>query len=226
MPVCRNSSRLTLSTIIEPSQRTEIPIPGILSGMVEDGDTARKNPLGETAQLLGRVREGDENAVRDLVDIYRPLLERWATGRIPGHARGLVDTVDVVQVCLVRVLDHVDQFDATRPGGFLAYLRRSLINQIRNEIRSAGARPQASEDVHEQELSSPTPGGMISSDTVDAYEKALDGLGEDEQAAVILRVEFGLKYPEIAEVLKRPSANAVRMQVSRALVKLAETMES
>ena len=190
------------------------------------GEPRSKNPLGETAQLLGRVRDGDPNAIRDLVDIYRPLLERWASGRIPGHARGLVDTVDVVQICLVRVLDRVDQFDASRPGGFLAYLRRSLLNQIRSEIRHAGARPRGTEGVEAEGLpTSPGPDEMTT-EAIDAYEVALNELPEDDQAAVILRVEFGLKYPEIAEVLQRPSANAVRMQVSRALVRLAETMKS
>ena len=35
------------------------------------------------------------------------------------------------------------------------------------------------------------------------------------------RVELGLSYQELAEVIGRPSADAARMAVGRALVKLA-----
>ncbi|MEZ4650064.1 MAG: sigma-70 family RNA polymerase sigma factor [Candidatus Eisenbacteria bacterium] len=180
--------------------------------------------LRSTADLLGLVRSGDERAIRELFLLYQPFLEKWASGRLPGHARGLVDTVDVVQVCLVRVIDHIDRFDARRPGAFLAYLRRSLLNQIRNEIRAAGSRPQSGADATDQADLLPSIEEEVGQETVEAYEAALSELPEEDQAAVILRVEFGLKYQEIADALARPSANAVRMQVTRALVKMAESM--
>jgi RNA polymerase sigma-70 factor (ECF subfamily) len=40
----------------------------------------------------------------------------------------------------------------------------------------------------------------------------------------MLRVEFGLSYPEIAEAMGKSSANAARMLVVRALVHLAERL--
>ncbi len=39
-----------------------------------------------------------------------------------------------------------------------------------------------------------------------------------------MRIEFGYTYPEIAEALGRPSANAARMAVSRALLRLGEVI--
>ncbi len=47
------------------------------------------------------------------------------------------------------------------------------------------------------------------------YEKALTTLTPDQQQAVILRIEFGFTYPEIATALGRGSGNSVRMQGSR-----------
>ena len=38
------------------------------------------------------------------------------------------------------------------------------------------------------------------------------------------RVEFGLSFAEVAQVLGKPSADAARMAVVRALVRLAEEM--
>ncbi len=60
--------------------------------------------------------------------------------------------------------------------------------------------------------------------TFEAYDRALESLGERQRQAIILRVEFGLTFPEIAAELDIASANAARMQVSRCLVRLAEVM--
>src|SRR5690606_9168175 len=153
--------------------------------------------LGATAQLLEKVRGGDENAIRDLVELYRPMLERWASGRLPARARGLVDTTDLVHVSLVRVLGQVQNLDVSRPGAFLAYLRRSLLNQMRNQIRAAESRPRGAESV-ERMTDLVSVEAEVGDSTLRGYEDALSRLPESDQAAVILRVEFRLKYHEIA----------------------------
>lgn len=181
--------------------------------------------LGATAQLLERVRGGDESAIRDLVELYRPLLERWATGRLPSHARGLVDTTDLVHVSLIRVLGQVQTFEVSRPGAFLAYMRRSLLNQMRNQIRAAESRPRGGGESVDRTADRISVETEVGDSTLRAYEDALSRLPESDQAAVILRVEFRLKYHEIAGALGKPSAGAVRKQVTRALVRLAAMME-
>jgi RNA polymerase sigma-70 factor (ECF subfamily) len=59
---------------------------------------------------------------------------------------------------------------------------------------------------------------------LEEYDAALQRLKPEEREAVVSRVEFGLSYAEIADVLKKPSANTARMTVTRALVRLAEEM--
>ena len=59
---------------------------------------------------------------------------------------------------------------------------------------------------------------------VEAYEEALEELNEDQKAAVILRIELGCKHREVAELLGSPSANAARMLVSRAILRLSEVL--
>ena len=54
--------------------------------------------------------------------------------------------------------------------------------------------------------------------------RALAELGDDERALVVARVELGYSYEQIAVALDKPSADAARMAVGRALVKLAERM--
>lgn len=190
------------------------------------GASTGEPSLGATAELLGRIRAGDESAVRELVDTYGPRLERWAHGRLPANARGLVETQDLVQISLMRVLRRIDDFDSRHPGAFLAYVRRALLNQLRNEIRDAGRRPQGNEIDHDHADRRPSAlEQAVGREAMESYETALTSLRDDQQAAVIMRVELGCAYKEIAETLGCPSANAARMLVSRALDRLSRDME-
>ena len=172
------------------------------------------------------MRDGDGDARDRLLSRYLPALRRWAHGRLPNRARGMVDTDDLVQVSLLRALDHVTRFEPRHEGAFLAYLRRIVLNAIRDEIRRSARRPGA--DELSEELADGTPSPVeraVGREVVEAYETALARLGEVQQEAVIMRVEMGFSYQEIAAALGRPSANAARMTVSRALLRLAEEMD-
>jgi RNA polymerase sigma-70 factor (ECF subfamily) len=65
----------------------------------------------------------------------------------------------------------------------------------------------------------------IGQQTLEQYESGLDRLNPDERQAVIARVEMGMSYDEIAALLDKPTANAARMAVVRALLRLAEEMK-
>ena len=65
----------------------------------------------------------------------------------------------------------------------------------------------------------------IGKQTLESYEAALARLTDDEREAVVTRVELGFSYAEVAEDIGKPSADAARMTVVRALVKLARDMD-
>ncbi|HVS15210.1 MAG TPA: sigma-70 family RNA polymerase sigma factor [Thermoanaerobaculia bacterium] len=193
--------------------------------MTSDRDPADRD-LASTQVLLADARGGDESAREALVERFLPVLRRWAHGRLPAYARGLVDTDDLVQVTLIRALGNLDRFEPRHEGAFLAYLRRIVLNSVRDEIRRSMRTPQR-EEISEAMIDR-GPSLLektLGREVVENYERALAELPEAQQEAVILRVEFGYSYPEIAAALGRPSANAVRMMVSRALVALAEAMD-
>jgi len=180
-----------------------------------------------TAALLELIRAGDPEATDRLVTRCLPALRRWAHGRLPVRARGMVDTDDLVQVSVLRALNQVGRFEPRREGAFLAYLRRILLNAVRDEIRRVARRPgaeEASEDL--ADCAPPAVELVIGRETMQAYEEALAELSDAQQEAVILRVEFGYTFPEIADATGSPSANAARMTVARALVRLAEAMDA
>jgi RNA polymerase sigma-70 factor (ECF subfamily) len=138
----------------------------------------------------------------------------------------MVETDDLVQVCLIRALDRVGKFEPRREGAFLAYLRSILLNALRDEIRRSVRRP--TEERIPDNLADERPSLLeqtIGREAVESYEAALASLTEAQQEAVILRIEFGFDYQKIAEAVGSPSANAAQMMVSRALVRLAEALE-
>lgn len=184
------------------------------------------DPLESTAYLLTRVRDGDEAARDRLIARYVPMLREWARGRLPGGARGLADTDDLVQVTLIRALKHLNEFQSRGEGAFLRYLRQILLNAMRNEIRRASRRGPHDEidDTIPAAAVSPLE-ATVSRETMERYEAALEKLGEEQQEAVILRVEMGYSYDQIAEALGKNSANTARMVVTRALAVLARTMD-
>lgn len=187
----------------------------------------RENPgdIESTALLLERIRGGDEAARGRLMARYLPVLRSWAHGRLPHHARGMADTDDVVQISLVRALNRLEAFEHRHEGAFLAYLRQSVVNAIRQEIRRASRKPSGEPlDPDQPDTGRSVVERAIGRDMLEAYEAAMLELTEDQREAVLLRLEFGMSYPEVAEAMGKPSPNAVRMLVVRALVTLAERM--
>lgn len=175
-----------------------------------------------TATLLSLVRDGDRDARERLVARYLPLLRRWARGRLPHYARDLNDTHDLVQITLVSALEGIERFRPQREGAFLAYLRTALVNNIRQELRRVSRRSVG--EALEPERHGYNDAPVLTDDLLD-YEAALPKLTPLRREAVILRLEFGMSFAEIAEALGRPTAEAAHKLVSRALIDLARLLK-
>jgi len=179
-----------------------------------------------TVQLIALAKGGDQRARNQLIDRYRQSLRQWAHGRLPSRARSGSDTSDLVQDTFARAMRNLYRFEPRSEGSFLAYLRQILVNKIREEIRRSSRRAQEVELVDEAPDSALSPlEEAISNETFARYANALAHMPEVPRRAVILRLELGLSHGQIADALGRPSANAARMVVSRALEKLAQEME-
>jgi RNA polymerase sigma-70 factor (ECF subfamily) len=175
-----------------------------------------------TEQLLRRIRSGEDAARQALYARCLPLLRRWAHGRLPHHARDIADTDDLVQVTLLRALNHLEEFEANGSGSFLAYLRQILLNEVRAELRKR-QRGAAKVDIETQVLTDDSASvveQLVGHERLQAYEKALAALQRADQELIVMRLEFGMSYNEIGlEVAAEP--NTVRMRVTRALKTVA-----
>ncbi len=178
-----------------------------------------------TTELLQRAKQGDAGALAALTARYLPRLQRWASGRLPLYARSLLDTSDLVQETLLRAIEGLDGIEVRGPGGFQAYVRQAVLNRIRDQIRWARRRPDGGGALEELHDRAPSPlEQAIGSDVLGRYERALERREEDERQLLHLRIELDFDYEEIAAITGRPSRDAVRMAVQRALRRLAGVM--
>jgi RNA polymerase sigma factor (sigma-70 family) len=178
-----------------------------------------------TFVLLDMARGGDGRALDRLFTRYLTPLRRFAHGRLPASARDLMDTADLVQETLMQTFKRIDVFQPQREGALLAYLRQGIVNKVRDEIRRRGRRP-VPETLDESAVDSAISplDAAIGQEAVDRYEAALQRLEPEEREAIIARVELGMSFEEVAAALEKPTADAARKAVSRALLRLAGEM--
>jgi RNA polymerase sigma factor (sigma-70 family) len=180
-----------------------------------------------SATLLARARAGDVQALEALVARHLPRLRRWASGRIPRWARDAGDTEDLVHDTLVDSLRHLDGFEHRREGALQAYLRQAVLNRVRSQFRRAARRPVVLSIADDQLHDGPSPlEQAIGREMTDRYEAGLASLEAEDREMIIARVEMGYTNDELAAIFTKPSRDAARMAVARALARLAEVMSN
>lgn len=175
-----------------------------------------------TVELINRVKAGDDAARERLVARCIPPLRRWARGRLPSYARDMLDTEDLVQESVLAALGRIQGFEARREGALQAYLRQALANRIKDVIRYKRRRPlqtELPEDARDQGESPLEQ--VIGLENTERYEAAMLRLRDTDCEAIIARVELRYSYQELAVALGKPSADAARVAVARAVYRLA-----
>jgi RNA polymerase sigma-70 factor, ECF subfamily len=178
-----------------------------------------------TLELVERAKDGDQSAWEALVARYRGPLRRLARARLAQQAHRLTDTDDVVQDVTISVFKRLHRIELRFPGALLAYLRRSVSNRVADEHRRAQRRGVTATlgDDYPDARQSPLD-ATIDKDKVRIYRTALAALGVDDRIAIVMRIEEGASYDAIAARLGKPTANAARVAVARAMCKLARQM--
>lgn len=184
------------------------------------------SPLSE--ELLVRVSSGDDGALDQLLARYLPRLHRWARRRVPPWARSAADTADFVQDTVLRTLGHLPAFRPEHPGALFGYLRRALTNRMRDQFRHAARHPPPTgldEGAHRVADGGASPlDAAVRAEDHARYRAALGRLRTTDRQAIVASIEYGYTYAQIALVLDKPSAEAARVAVRRALLKLGEEM--
>jgi RNA polymerase sigma-70 factor (ECF subfamily) len=179
-----------------------------------------------TIELVIRARAGDRLAVEALLQRCLPALTRWAHGKLPPAARGSLDTGDLVQEAALHALKRLDVFEPRHVGAMQAYLRMSVINRIRDEVRRVSRHPAAAplQEDHPGDGTSPLE-AAIQAESYERYRKALEALKPRDREMVVARVEVQWSLAEIAQRFGLRTSDAARMAVSRALQRLSGHMK-
>ena len=136
-----------------------------------------------------------------------------------------MDTDDLVQATLLQTLRRINDFEPRHEGALQAYLRQAVLNRIRTEIQKSRKRvPEVPIDGSEPDPAASPLEEAVGRRALERYERALERLREEDRAAIVGRIEMDMDYQQLAEALGKPSADAARMAVSRALVRLAREM--
>lgn len=205
---------LPLITDLRPDGRTS------RAGMAETRSNATTS-----LELVIRANAGDDAAVTALYERYRPRLHRWAHNRLPPAARGALQTDDLVQDTLTHVLGHLTAFNPRHEGAFQGYVRKTLLNRIRDVARAQKRR--GTRDALDSKIVADEASPLdiaVGQETLDRYDRALERLRPEDRDLIIARIEMGLGFEEMRVMFEKPSAAAVHMALSRALIKLAEEM--
>ena len=179
-----------------------------------------------TVELIERARAGDLNAVNAILQRCLPSLKRFAHGKLPQSARGYQDTNDLVQDAALNAMKHLDTFEPRHVGAMQAYLRRSVINRICDEVRRVNRNPPPSElpeDVVSAENISAEE-ALIGKEAYERYRQALKKLNARERELIVARIELQWNAREITKRFNFSTEDAARMAATRALRKLTAEM--
>lgn len=177
-----------------------------------------------TLDLLQRVTAGEQDAVDALVDRSLPVFGVWVLRRIPSWAIGRVDVTAVVRSALLDALPRLRTVDASSPAALQTALRDAVYDRLVKELRAmatqspggAGGRPMT-DSVLEH---------AAGRENLARYDRAVATMTAPDREAIIGRLEFRQSYEELATALGVTDAAAARRRVTKAVMRLVQTMSS
>lgn len=188
----------------------------------------------ETVRLLQNARQGNHDAVDDLMQRHRDSLHRMIRCRLNPGIAGRVDASDIVQDALLTASKRLSEYLQNPRMPFHAWLRHLARDRLADAYRhqladkrdvareQAAAPEQASSldpiaNLRDAEL---TPAAaLLRKEFADRFQQALEQLSEDSKEIIIMRHIEQLTNSQAAELLGL-SEPAAGMRYLRALKQL------
>ena len=144
----------------------------------------------EEAKLVRQVREGNDDALRDLVDRHRIRLIRTAANIL----RDPMEAEDVAQDAFLKAFRELHRLRDDR--AFASFIYRICVRLCVDRLRLKRAEPSALEPTER------APQGSI--ETRVLIERLLDKLQPDLRATLVLREMEQMSYEEVARLMDVP----------------------
>jgi RNA polymerase sigma factor (sigma-70 family) len=180
----------------------------------------------------GLANAGDAGALDDLFARHYGPLRRWTVGRLARRwQHHSAESDDLVQNALLHTFLRMNVFQNRGDGALAAYLRRAVINGLRDEIRRVKRQPEmvtldaAGPDKSRRRTGPVSPLARAMGDQhLEDYRCALARLKPGDRAAIVGRTRMGYTYRELARILGKPTPEAARKTTARALLRLADEL--
>ncbi len=143
-------------------------------------------------QLVEQIRNGDHDALRLCYVQYKDLLLTLAYALL--HDRSLAE--DVVHDVFVSFCRNIADFRLT--GTLKAYLAACAVNRSRTLLRQRSIHAKAAATLELKLAAEDPPCPAESQELTEQIERHLAGLPAEQRETVLLRVNAGLRFREIA----------------------------
>ncbi|HXV77726.1 MAG TPA: RNA polymerase sigma factor [Candidatus Polarisedimenticolaceae bacterium] len=186
----------------------------------------------QTTGLLRQARAGSTDALDALYRRYAGRLLALIRLRMGPEMRSRLESRDVLQSCLLKSFERIDQFEHAHDGSLMAWFARIAENEIRDRIKferrrrrdvrqelPLDAAPRALEQRVRSSLSR-----LILGERAAELERALDELPADYREVILLRKLEERSWDEIGARFGK-SPDACRMLLARAMTALTMRME-
>jgi len=184
---------------------------------------------------VAAAQRGDAGAADELMRRHLPALRAFVRLRSDNLLRQKEADSDLVQTACRQALQSLHQFEWRSEGSFRNWLFALALNKIQNhrnvllaqkrDVRREVAGTAADEALHGAYATVLTPTQELQArEGVERIERAIDSLPAAYREVVILSRVVGFSTTEIAEHFGK-SEGAVRVQLSRALARLAAILE-
>ena len=173
----------------------------------------------------GSAGAAESPSVDNLVQGCLPSVQRWAHGRLPRGSRGDFDTKDLVQEAALRMLKRRALFEPRHAHAVQAYMRRTVMNLVRDEARRLARRPETVDLGDDLPCDQTGPLEItIRRELRARYEDALRTMRPKDRRLIVASMEEERHVSEIARLFGLPSPAAARMAVSRAIRRLVRKL--
>jgi len=175
----------------------------------------------DDTELVRRIREGDAEALRLVVERYQDRI----FALIHGIVRDAHEVEDVAQEVFLKVFTRIEAFDGR--SQFYTWLYRVAVNAAKDHVKKRVRRPAVA-----LEEADALPGGAEGPDaraarneTARLVREAIDELPVRYREVLALRELEGLSYDEVAQVLGI-SIGTVESRLHRARSRLKRKLEN
>lgn len=193
----------------------------------------------ETIKLVVQAKGGDDRALALLIARYLPRIRMMVRLSLGSALRSRLESMDVVQEVMGRVLKSFDRFEIRDEAAFLHWVRTLVQNEIKNQAAFHGAdkRDIAQEVAVTGILKNQrsvldglaaetmgTPSAVLShKDDLEELALAMDRLSDEQREVIVMRQYEELSFKTIGDTL-HCSEDAARMKFVRAMDRLTDEM--